>query len=132
MEARTRGRQERGKETRRRLIRAATKLWSKRGFDTVTVEEICTEAGVGRTTFYLHFESKERLLASLAGATAAGVVSDLDDVRASESLDQQLDAFVRGVVRRMEDVPRSLVQLVIQSQRFEAMHIDAVQRAQST
>jgi AcrR family transcriptional regulator len=132
MEARTRGRQERGKETRRRLIHAATKLWSKRGFDAVTVEEICTEAGVGRTTFYLHFESKERLLASLAGATAAGVTADLEDVRASESLDQQLDAFVRGVVRRMEDVPRSLVQLVIQSQRVAAMHIDAVQRAEST
>jgi AcrR family transcriptional regulator len=112
-------------------MRAATKLWSTRGLDAVTVEEICTEAGVGRTTFYLHFESKERLLASLAGATAAGVVSDLEEVRGSESLDRQLEAFVRGVARRMEEVPRSLVQLVIQSQRAHAMHIDAAQRARA-
>jgi AcrR family transcriptional regulator len=47
---RTLGRQERGKETRRNLIRTATRLWSERGFDAVTVEEICSAAGVGRTT----------------------------------------------------------------------------------
>ena len=74
----TLGRQERGKETRRNLIRTAARLWNERGFDDVTVEEICSEAGVGRTTFYLHFESKERLLASLAGATSAGVADDLE------------------------------------------------------
>jgi AcrR family transcriptional regulator len=129
---RTRGRQERSKETRRRLIRAATRLWSQRGFDGVTVEELCSEAGVGRTTFYLHFESKERLLASLAGATAAGVVSDLEHVHTSESLDPQLDAFIRGVARRMDDVPRSLVQLVIQSQRAGAMNATPEQLAEST
>jgi AcrR family transcriptional regulator len=129
---RTLGRQERGKETRRRLIRAATRLWSERGFDAVTVEELCAEAGVGRTTFYLHFESKERLLASLAGATAAGVVSDLEHVRESDSLDTQLGAFIRGVTRRMDDVPRSLVQLVIQSQRAGAMNATAEQLAEST
>jgi AcrR family transcriptional regulator len=129
---RTLGRQERGKETRRKLIRAATKLWSTRGFDAVTVEEICDEAGVGRTTFYLHFESKERLLASLAGATAAGVVSDLAYIRESESLDAQLGAFIRGVARRMDDVPRSLVQLVIQSQRTGAMNATPEQLAEST
>jgi AcrR family transcriptional regulator len=129
---RTLGRQERGKETRRKLIRAATRLWSERGFDAVTVEELCAEAGVGRTTFYLHFESKERLLASLAGATAAGVVSDLEHVRESEQLDAQLDAFIRGVARRMDDVPRSLVRLVIQSQRAGAMNATAEQLAEST
>jgi AcrR family transcriptional regulator len=129
---RTLGRQERGKETRRKLIRAATRLWSERSFDAVTVEELCAEAGVGRTTFYLHFESKERLLASLAGATAAGVVSDLEHVRESESLDTQLSAFISGVARRMDDVPRSLVQLVIQSQRAGAMNATPEQLAEST
>jgi AcrR family transcriptional regulator len=126
---RTPGRHERGKETRRELIRAATKLWSTRGFDAVTVEEICAEAGVGRTTFYLHFESKEQLLASLAAATATGVAADLEEVRASDLLDAQIDAFVLGVARRIEDVPQSLVLLVLQGQRATAMKLDAEQRA---
>ena len=92
-------------------------MWSERGFDDVTVEEICAAAGVGRTTFYLHFESKEQLLHSLAGATAIGVASELDEVRQTGMLDEHLDVFISGVSRRMTAVPRSLVQLVIQSWR---------------
>ncbi len=115
---RTLGRQARAHATRRNLIRSAARLWSERGFDSVTVEEICTDAGVGRTTFYLHFESKERLLAGLAWATGTGVAADLDEVRGAP-LDEQLDVFVRGVTRRMEDVPRSLAELVIHSYRPE-------------
>jgi AcrR family transcriptional regulator len=118
---RTLGRQERGKETRRNLLRTAARLWGERGFDVVTVEEICSEAGVGRTTFYLHFESKEQLLGSLAGATAIGVAADLEAAHASESLDEQLDVLIRGIARRMQDVPKSLAQLVINSQRLGLM-----------
>jgi AcrR family transcriptional regulator len=118
---RTSGKQERGKQTRRNLIRTAARLWGDRGFDQVTVEEICSEAGVGRTTFYLHFDSKDQLLASLAGATGAGVESDLEEVRLSDSLDEQLDVFIRGVTRRMEPVPKSLAELVIHSQRMQLM-----------
>jgi AcrR family transcriptional regulator len=116
----TLGRQARGRETRRNLIRVAAKLWSERGFEAVTVEEICSEAGVGRTTFYLHFESKERLLAGLASATAAGVEDDLAAVR-DGTLDEQLDVLLRGVVRRMQAVPKSLAQLVINSQQLGLM-----------
>src|SRR5439155_25645366 len=93
------GRQERAREPRRNLIRTAARLWGERAFDSVTVEEICSEAGVGRTTFYLHFESKERLLASFAGATSAGVAADLDEAHAATTLDEQLDVMIRGVVR---------------------------------
>ena len=128
----TLGRQERGKETRRNLIRTAARLWGERGFDSVTVEEICSEAGVGRTTFYLHFESKERLLASFAGATSAGVASDLDEARAAATLDEQLDVMIRGVVRRMQAVPKSLAQLVIRSQLAGLMKASPEEFARST
>ncbi len=128
----TLGRQERGKETRRNLIRTAARLWSERGFDDVTVEEICSEAGVGRTTFYLHFESKERLLASLAGATSAGVAADLEAAHTSNSLDAQLDVLIRGIARRMQAVPKSLARLVIHSQQLGLMKAGPEVLAQST
>jgi AcrR family transcriptional regulator len=128
----TLGRQERGKETRRRLIRTAARLWGERGFDSVTVEEICSEAGVGRTTFYLHFESKERLLASLASGTAAGVAADLDAAHGADSLDEQLDVLVRGIARRMQAVPKSLAQLVIDSWRLGLIHEGTGEVARAT
>jgi AcrR family transcriptional regulator len=119
----TLGRLERGKETRRSLIRTAARLWSERGFDAVTVEEICSAAGVGRTTFYLHFESKEQLLSGLAGGTGAGVAADLALVPSDAGLDAQLAVFIRGVGRRMEAVPKSLAELVIHSQHVQLMRM---------
>lgn len=110
-------RQERSKATRRLLIRTAARLWSDRGYDVVTVEEICSAAGIGRTTFYLHFESKEQLLVGLAAGTAMGVEADLHEASAARTLDEQLEVFVAGVARRMEAVPKSLAELVMHSYR---------------
>jgi AcrR family transcriptional regulator len=118
-------RQERSRETRRALVRTAARLWSERGFDDVTVEEICSAAGVGRTTFYLHFENKDQLLHSLAGATADGVASDLDSLPLTSTLEDRLDAFIVGVSRRMEAVPKSLAELVIRSQRVQLAKLRA-------
>jgi len=118
-------RQERSRETRRTLVRAAARLWSERGFDEVTVEDICSAAGVGRTTFYLHFENKDQLLHSLAGATADGVASDLNSLPPTATLDDRLDVFIVGVSRRMEAVPKSLAELVIRSQRVQLARLRA-------
>jgi AcrR family transcriptional regulator len=111
-------RQERSKETRRLLIRTAARLWSERGYDAVTVEEVCSAAGVGRTTFYLHFESKEQLLVGLAAGTAMGVEADLEDPTGSRTVEEQTEIFIAGVARRMEAVPKSLAELVIRSYRL--------------
>jgi AcrR family transcriptional regulator len=122
---RTLGRRERGKETRRNLVRTAARLWSEQGFDTVTVEDICAAAGVGRTTFYLHFESKDHLLTGLANGTGAGVAADLADASRDATLDERLDVFIRGVVRRVQGVPKSLAELVIHSQHIQLMRMRA-------
>jgi AcrR family transcriptional regulator len=106
-------RRERSVDTRRRLVRAAARLWSERGYDETTVEEICAAAGVGRTTYYLYFESKEQLLLELTHATARGVASDVAEREAAGSLDEQLRTFVDGLVRRMESVPKSLAALTM-------------------
>ncbi len=45
--------------TRERLISAAFELFSERGFDASTVDDVAERAGVSRTTFFRHFRSKE-------------------------------------------------------------------------
>jgi AcrR family transcriptional regulator len=45
-----------------RLADAAFDLFHERGFDQTTVEDIVERAGVGRTTFFRHFRSKEQVI----------------------------------------------------------------------
>jgi AcrR family transcriptional regulator len=63
LEAKPPSRRERKKErTRQEVYAAAMKLFAERSYHQVTVEEICEEADVARTTFFAHFPSKSALL----------------------------------------------------------------------
>lgn len=50
--------------TRRLLREALTSLVLERGWEEVSVQDICERADVGRSTFYSHFGDKEVLLTS--------------------------------------------------------------------
>lgn len=49
-------------QTRHKLFAALTALMSERGFDAVTLADVATAAGMGRTAVYNHFADKEALL----------------------------------------------------------------------
>jgi AcrR family transcriptional regulator len=52
------------RKTRRVLHEALVTLILERGWDAVSVSDVCEKADVGRSTFYVHFADKENLLLS--------------------------------------------------------------------
>jgi AcrR family transcriptional regulator len=52
------------RRTRELLRNALTSLIVEKGYEHVTVQDICDRADVGRSTFYAHFRDKEELLLS--------------------------------------------------------------------
>ena len=50
--------------THRLLHHAVLDLIRERGWDAITVQDVCERADVGRSTFYVHFADKEELLIS--------------------------------------------------------------------
>jgi AcrR family transcriptional regulator len=52
------------RRTRSHLRAALLELILERGWDAVSVRDICQRADVGRSTFYVHFADKENLLLS--------------------------------------------------------------------
>ena len=71
------------RRTRRQLREALLTLVAQRGWNEVSVLDVCAQADVGRSTFYTHFADKEALL-----------LSGYDDLR------QQLRAVTAGADRR--------------------------------
>ncbi len=62
-----RERKEREKERRRQqIIVAAKRVFSEKGFNKATMEDIATEAELSPGTLYLYFKNKEELYASLS------------------------------------------------------------------
>jgi AcrR family transcriptional regulator len=58
-----RGRSAEGRaEVRRDLVAAAAQLFTERGYDETTVDDIAAAAGVGRRTFFRYFRGKEDAL----------------------------------------------------------------------
>lgn len=51
-----------GRITRQKLLDTSTALFSKYGYDNVTIDDICEKIGLSKGAFYTHFESKDQIL----------------------------------------------------------------------
>lgn len=57
-------RERKKRETRQKIFDGAIKLFRQHGFDATTIDMISEEADVARGTIFLHFTSKESILAN--------------------------------------------------------------------
>ena len=130
--------------TRREIFAAAIEQFVARGFDTVTIDEICAAADVARGTFFLHFPTKDallteygqRMLAELAGelqADRGGATVRLR--RAVSCLAAQATRhaeLVRLVVREVISRPIAFAGHTEQSRDLVAMLAAVVRRGQES
>lgn len=88
--------QQRSEETRARIIESAIKLFSSRGYNAASVDEICAEAGISKGAFYHHFESKQALFLALLDGwlqTIDNAIEASKDKTAPETFMQMTEAF---------------------------------------
>ncbi|OOM15806.1 TetR/AcrR family transcriptional regulator [Clostridium saccharobutylicum] len=55
-------RKERAILTKNKVFETAIELIRTKGYDNVTISEICEKAGVAKGTFYVHYKSKEDII----------------------------------------------------------------------
>lgn len=78
--------------TRTQIYAAAMELLLVRGYDAVTIDEICAAADVARGTFFLHFPTKDALLAEYGRQALAELAQVVEAHRgnAVEALEEAL------------------------------------------
>jgi AcrR family transcriptional regulator len=65
---------------RTRILDAADRLLIRHGFRRMTVDGIAAEAGIGKGSVYLHFDSKEDVALSCIDRMAGGVLARLEAI----------------------------------------------------
>jgi len=93
-------------ETRNRLLKAAASLFGERGFNHVSVRDICREAGTNLASVNYHFRDKLGLYCELIGMVAEGMnrgkIAALD-AGAGRPPEDQLRAYIQGFLHQLLD-----------------------------
>ncbi|NVD70290.1 TetR/AcrR family transcriptional regulator [Duganella sp. BJB1802] len=96
-------------KTKAALRDAMLDLMALRGWDQMTIQEICDRANVGRSTFYVHYQSKDELLSEglndlrdmIAAQTAEAGHANVHFLAGLlEHMAQQRDVFRAAIGRR--------------------------------
>jgi len=86
------------KQGRGRLVATAIDLFYRHGFNAIGLDRIIAEAGVSKTTFYKHFESKDELM--------------VEAVRQRDAWETQ--AWRRAAERRAGGEPRAMLRAMFE------------------
>lgn len=106
-------RQAQANETRRRILEAARKLFTERGYAGATTEAIAAEADVAAQTIYAIFKNKKRILLSLMNVSSPTgdedhlpmpERSDIQAIRQEHNPHRQLQMFAEVVAYNLDQV----------------------------
>ncbi len=124
MATQTRARQNR-EESRQRIVDAVAELVRERSYTALTVDEVMSRAGIGRTLFYRHFDDLGELLLR-AGREAIEELFAAEEVLAqgrdgfgAETIRQAITAAV-GVYRRHGPILRAVAEAATVDERVAA------------
>jgi AcrR family transcriptional regulator len=109
--------------TRAEIYNAAMTLFVRRGFDSVTIEDICDAADVARATFFLHFPAKEALLIEYGERANEELAAAISEYRgtATATLRMALKMLAERSVRH-PDVVRLVIREMLARPRLFSEH----------
>ena len=91
-------------ENRSVIIEAARQLFTKYGFDNITMEDIARQSGKGRRTVYAHFGSKYDLYHAVVENEVNIVISELQKIASMPMQPQEkIMALLFGRFRLLKD-----------------------------
>ncbi len=117
-------------ETRARLLEAAGRVYTHRGFDGATIDEVAAEAGLTKGAVYDHFGSKEKLLLALLDEhLSAQIAEQLTLFDATEETAERPRAGADRWMKHLDEEPdafRLFVEAWVHAQRDDELRARVV------
>ena len=129
----TRSNKSRTDATRSALVKAARKLFSKKGYAETSTPEVVKAAGVTRGALYHHFEDKVDLFRAVVTEEYVKVAADIT-ASAKEQPGSAIDALrqgSRGYLKAMEDRGRVRIMLLDGPAVLGHLELDRIDRETS-
>ena len=108
--------EQRSEKTKKMILKAAGNLFSKKGYDSVTMREIAKEAGCSHTTIYLYFKDKEMLLHQLSMPILNALHQQLQQLSLMNSL---------SAVDKLKAISREYILFGLKNQNMYSIFINA-------
>ncbi len=126
-------RERKRQETLRRITEAGIKLFSVRGYDETTLDEIAAAAGISRRTFFHYFKSKDEILLSLQSGMGERVAAALaDQPRDIRPLDAARGAFLSVIAPIPPEEMLAIDRLMRSSEAVQARKHASYKRDEET
>ncbi len=89
--------------TRDRILEEAAKLFTERGYEATSVQDIALALGLSKAALYHHFRSKEEVLYEISLLALRGLLKEGERALAEPEAKQALLRFMEGHARFFED-----------------------------
>ena len=94
---------------REQIMNAAEKLFSEKGFEQTTIEDISRVSAYSRRTIYAYFESKDDILHHIIAKGLLLLKDEIESaIRENDYFLSQYEAICAAMVRYQTECPRSL------------------------
>jgi AcrR family transcriptional regulator len=97
------------RDTRQRLLDTAARLFAQRGFNNVTVRDLCVEAKANVASVNYHFRNKYGLYVAVVGLVIDAMRRINDDARRvgeGHAAEQKLRLYIRVFLERLQAIGR--------------------------
>ncbi|MDH5445109.1 MAG: TetR/AcrR family transcriptional regulator [Gammaproteobacteria bacterium] len=102
-------------QSRERILGSAVRLFTRKGFDNTSIDEVMADADLTRGAFYAHFKSKQDLYAQAIASTPLFSIFGQpkpDDKDERQWLSQLVSAYLSKLHVKKADLPCPLAFLV--------------------
>lgn len=86
------------KSTSARILQAASKLFTEKGFSNVSIRDVCRASGITAPVLYYYFGSKKELFEAVVGETVSmrGFIDELNKAAGRADPPKGLESFVEA------------------------------------